>query len=161
MLTIISDACILIDIEAGGLTENMFQLPYDFAIPDTLFEEELREKHAKLLEFGLVTVSMSGALISDADKLFKENNGPSFNDILALVLAKHDGYRLLTGDKALKKLAHSLNVNVNGTIWLVEEMIRTRIISADAARIAFERMRDSHSRLPWKVIKDMLQSWES
>ncbi len=42
MLLVISDANILIDIEDGNLTSVIFRLPYEIAVPDILFELELR-----------------------------------------------------------------------------------------------------------------------
>jgi len=59
MLLIISDACVLIDIECGELTSAMFSLSCQFAVPDTLFVEELEERHAHLLQFGLISKTMT------------------------------------------------------------------------------------------------------
>lgn len=44
MLLLISDANILIDIEDGHLTPAVFRLPYVIAVPDILFELELRQQ---------------------------------------------------------------------------------------------------------------------
>ena len=52
MLLLISDANVLIDIEDGGLTGAMFSLPYQFAVPDILFYEELQKHHNHLLQCG-------------------------------------------------------------------------------------------------------------
>ncbi len=41
MLLLISDANILIDMEAGELMGKLFQLPIQFAIPDILYWEEI------------------------------------------------------------------------------------------------------------------------
>src|SRR3972149_5500331 len=49
MLLLISDANILIDMEDGNLIPVIFQLPYEIAVPDILFELELRERHSHLL----------------------------------------------------------------------------------------------------------------
>ena len=43
MQLLISDANILIDMEEGELLPQMFQLPYNFSIPDILFYEELEQ----------------------------------------------------------------------------------------------------------------------
>lgn len=48
MLLLISDANILIDMEDGNLIPVIFQLPYEIAVPDILFELELRERHSHL-----------------------------------------------------------------------------------------------------------------
>ncbi len=53
MLLLISDANILIDMEVGNLMPVIFRLPYEIAVPDILFELELRERHSHLLEAGL------------------------------------------------------------------------------------------------------------
>ncbi len=60
MLFIISDASVLIDIESAKLTRVMFSLPWQFAVPDILFVEELAERHGHLLQLGLISKTMSG-----------------------------------------------------------------------------------------------------
>lgn len=42
MLLLISDANIIIDLEAGEILGSLFALPYRFAMPDVLFEEEIK-----------------------------------------------------------------------------------------------------------------------
>lgn len=41
MLLLISDANILIDMEAGELMETFFSLPLQFAMPDIIYMEEV------------------------------------------------------------------------------------------------------------------------
>src|SRR5579864_4023374 len=142
MLLIISDASVLIDIECGELTSAMFSLPWQFAVPDILFAEELAERHGHLLRFGLISKTMSGDLVAEAYGLHQKYIKPSVNDMLALTLAKHEGCQLLTGDKALREVAKELNVEVHGTIWLVEEMLQGEKITVDVARVAFQKMKD-------------------
>lgn len=69
MLLLISDANILIDIEDGHLTPVVFQLPYAIAVPDILFELELRERHCHLLELGLQVKSLSSESVKKAESL--------------------------------------------------------------------------------------------
>ncbi|TAK76439.1 MAG: DUF3368 domain-containing protein [Gammaproteobacteria bacterium] len=156
MLLIISDASVLIDIECGELTSAMFSLSWQFAVPDTLFDEELSERHGHLSRFGLVSKTMSGDLVAEAYGLHQKYMKPSINDMLALTLAKHEGCQLLTGDKALRDAAKELNVEVHGTIWLVEQMLKDEKITVDVARISFQRMKESGSRLPWIEVEKIL-----
>ncbi len=44
MRLLISDADILIDMEAGALMETLFQLPMQFGIPDLLYYEEIEPR---------------------------------------------------------------------------------------------------------------------
>lgn len=156
MLLIISDASVLIDVECGELTNAMFSLPWQFAVPDILFVEELAERHAHLSRFGLISKTMSGDLVAEAYGLHQKYLKPSVNDMLALTLAKHEGCQLLTGDKALREAAKELNVEVHGTIWLVEQMLKGEKITVDVASVAFQQMKDSGSRLPWNEVEKIL-----
>lgn len=156
MLLIISDASVLIDIECGELTSVMFSLAWQFAVPDTLFDEELAERHGHLLRFGLISKTMSGDMVAEAYSLHQKYIKPSVNDMLALTLAKNEGCQLLTGDKALRDAAKELNVVVHGTIWLVDQMLQSEKITVDVARVAFQQMKDAGSRLPWGEVEKIL-----
>ena len=156
MLLVISDASVLIDIECGELTTAMFSLSYQFAVPDILFAEELEERHAHLLQLGLICKTMSSDLIAEAYHLHQKYLRPSVDDMLALTLAKHEDCQLLTGDKALRDAAEALHVQVHGTIWLVKQMIEDRKITIEVARVTFHRMKESGSRLPWFEVEKLL-----
>lgn len=158
MFLVISDASVLIDIECGKLTSAMFSLPWKFAVPDVLYEEELFKRHSKLLKFGLIKKTMDSELVKEAYDLRNKYLRPSVNDMLALTLAKYENCKLLTGDKALRKAAEELNVEVHGTLWLVNEMIIHKKITKDIARVSFQDMRNSGSRLPWDKIEKILLS---
>lgn len=157
MLLIISDACVLIDIEQSELTSAMFSLPYQFSVPDILYIEELAEHHSHLISYGLITKSLDSKLIMEAYQLRQKYSKPSINDLLALTLAKDEDCQLLTGDKALREIATAFAIEVHGTIWLVQEMIQHNKISTDIARIAFLRMKETGSRLPWKDIEKIFE----
>lgn len=99
---------------------------------------------------------MNGDLVSEAYTLRQQYVQTSVNDLLALTLAKHENCQLLTGDKALRQVATKFNVEVHGTLWLVDQMINQGKITVEVARVSFQRMKNSGSRLPWKEIEKML-----
>jgi len=53
MLLLISDANILIDMEAGALMDTLFRLPMQFGIPDLLYYEEIEPGSPGLEKEGL------------------------------------------------------------------------------------------------------------
>ncbi|MCF6172574.1 MAG: hypothetical protein L3J44_02140 [Campylobacteraceae bacterium] len=53
MQLLISDANIFIDLDVCGILEQMFELPFEFAVPDILYMEELEEHHGDLPRYGL------------------------------------------------------------------------------------------------------------
>jgi predicted nucleic acid-binding protein len=157
MLIIISDASVLIDIECGELTSALFSLPWQFAVPDILFAEELAERHGHLSRCGLISKTMNGELITEAYNLRHKHTKTNVNDLLALTLAKHEDCQLLTGDKALREVAQQLSVEVHGTIWLVQQMIQHKKITIEVAAVAFQRMKGLGSRLPWGEVGKILK----
>lgn len=41
MPVLVSDTSVIIDLDRGALIEDLFRLPYEFAVPDLLFAREL------------------------------------------------------------------------------------------------------------------------
>ena len=63
MLLLISDANILIDMEAGQLMEKLFQLPMQFAMPDILYWEEIEPGTPGLEVMGLKILEVRGEYV--------------------------------------------------------------------------------------------------
>ena len=160
MLLFISDANILIDIEDGNLTPAIFRLPYEIAVPDILFELELREKHSHLLLAGLKVKSLNAESMSKAEFLIQQYPRPSMMDHSALALALQEGCTLLTGDKDLRVAAKKEGVEVHGTMWIIEVLLKQKIIQNSHAKKSFDAMRVKGSRLPWGDVDKMLNRWE-
>ncbi|WP_281687308.1 PIN domain-containing protein [Pseudomonas citronellolis] len=160
MRLLISDANILIDLEEGQLLEELFHLPYQFSVPDILFAEELEAQHAHLLDRGLRLSELNSASMVYAMALTARVSGPSRNDCFALALARQERCPLLSGDQALRSAAEVENVEVKGTLWVMEELIRHQIISVAVARASYERMRANARRLPWEQALRRLEQLE-
>lgn len=150
MLLLISDANILIDMEAGELLVKLFQLPMQFAMPDILYWEEIEPGTPGLENQGLQILEVSGEYVEYAAALpAKYGADPSPNDYLALALAKQEGCPLLTGDQALKVAAQAEDVTVMGTVWLLRTMVENQLLSVDESLAALALMKEGKRRLPW------------
>lgn len=149
MQLLISDANILIDMEESELITLLFRLPYEFCVPDILYYEELEEQHAHLCDLGLTLRELSAQSLSQVKVLKGRHSGPSTNDVFALLLAQQENCPLLSGDKNLRHAAQAENVEVRGTLWLVEALVQQEIIDADQAHAAYDKMEAAGRRLPW------------
>jgi hypothetical protein len=156
---LISDANIVIDIECGGLIEYLFRLPYDFAVPDVLFEEELRPAYPSLPEQGLLVLELApdGVALAADFAVKHARSGCSRNDLLALALAIQEDAPLLTGDAGLRAASIAEGREVHGTLWLVQEIYNAGLITAHDARNAYDAMRAQGSRLPWGEVDKQLK----
>lgn len=151
MQLLISDSNIIIDLEEGGITEEFFQLPYEIAIPDILFAEELEKNHGELLERGLQIKELSAETLQDAFWIMSIYPRPSRNDCFALMLARQENCPLLTGDRDLRSAAEKEGIIVMGTIWIVEQMVTQRILTKGEAEKSYRLMKENNRRLPWET----------
>ena len=143
-------------MEVSNLTQKMFKLPYQFAVPDILYYEELEDEHENLIEYGLVMKTLSSESISYVANTLHQYPKIGFYDKLALATAKQEGCPLVTGDGALRKAGQKEAVVIFGTVWLVDELISHSIITVNEAKKAYSLMKVSGRRLPWKVIDERL-----
>ncbi len=160
---LISDANILIDIDAGGVLREMFALAYEFGVPNILYEQELKLRHPEMHELGLRSIELSADSVSNVIGLLAKyrSAGVSTNDIFALVLAQQEKTTLLTGDAKLRQVCIAEDVDVHGTLWLMGEMLAAGTVDIGRARAAYEAMRRAGSRLPWQEIEQQLKDFES
>jgi predicted nucleic acid-binding protein len=158
---LISDANILIDMETGGLLRAMFRLDATFAVPNTLFEEELREQHPDLPRLGLRMLDLAGEAVADADRMVAaySKTGASINDLLALALARQEQCPLLTGDRRLREAAEIEQIECCGTVWLIGQLLETRVIAVPRAKRAYDSMRAAGRRLPWEEAEKQLRAF--
>lgn len=160
MLLLISDANILLDMELGDLVASMFSLEYQFIVPDVLYAEELEAQHAHLLDLGLQTMPLSARGVARVLELSRLYVKPGRNDLFTIALAEEKQCSLLTGDAALRQAAESEQIDVKGTLWLIEEMIKEGKITLQVARAALRRMQDNGRRLPWAIAEQRLSALE-
>lgn len=160
MTLLISDANVLIDMETAQLLELMFRLPEQFAVPNTLYIEELAEQHGRLPGLGLSVLDIRAEFVAEAYRLAGVHKRPGFNDLLALALAKQEACAILTGDRFLREAAELEAVEVRGTLWLMERMYRARLLNIRELRIAYELMLAGDRRLPKREIELQLARFE-
>lgn len=156
MAVLVSDANIFIDMEVADLIRPMFRLDDTFATPDVLYREELEQHHPELPGLGLRIERLGGAGVVEVERLKLIYPGPSTNDLFALALAKDRRWPLLSGDGHLREVAEAENVEIHGTLWLVERMIVSGTLTLARAHVSLELMRNGGRRLPWVEFKAML-----
>ena len=156
---LISDANILIDIKVAGLINEMFQLQYEYAVPGLLFEQELKQNHTDLITKGLKLLDLETSSIGQLEELGNQYKGISRFDLMALILAKREQVPLLTGDRKLRQVCLIEEIEVRGTLWLMEQMFTEKFISVRQAEVAYQRMQDDGSRLPWDEVEKQLRKF--
>lgn len=154
MKVIVSDTSVIVDLCKVQLIEPAFALPYEFVIPNVMFEDEFLDlgnyEREDLLTSGLTVSVLSGEAVGMAVEYGSAFKRLSINDQFALALAKTtEESILLTGDMALRNAATSQSVEVRGLLWLCDQMEEHRTIAAKMLREALIALdEDEFVRLP-------------
>ncbi len=129
MAVLVSDTSIIIDLERGNLLEDLFRLPFEFAVPDLLFRNELAGALGhQLVALGLSVEELGPEELSRAIAIRREQARLSTPDTFALALAEQRAWSLLTGDGALRELAKSTGVPTHGVLWICDRFAEHDIV---------------------------------
>jgi len=157
----ILDTNVLIDLYFGSLLEMVFELPYRFATADVLLNELDTPNPSMLHELGLLTIELSGDQVQYVYELVQYHSHVSVNDLFALVSAVSSNAVLITGDKNLRQLALRHNIRFHGTLWILDEMVRSNILEPVEAGRALRKILNAGSRLPLPECQRRFREWES
>lgn len=163
MRIVISDSSCLIDLHKGGLLSAIFDLPYSFATPQPLFDEELlsipEEDKEMLVSMGVNVVVFPGEQVIQAQIYLNQNKPLALNDCFALVLAEEtENSILFTGDKRLRKLAESKDIETRGVIWAIDMLEQHTDIDTEILLAALELfLNDPLVRLPEDDLKKRIR----
>ena len=167
MRIVVSDSSCLIDLRKVSLLDAFLRLPYELLIPNTLFEEELlkftaAEKKA-LVRGGLKVVDLPGNRVLRAREIARAMPQLSIHDGFAFALAEScHGCILLTGDGALRALATERNMEVHGVLWVIDELHRHAMNTAENLLTALQLLADDPTvRLPHRELAAYIKRYGS
>ena len=128
---LVSDTSVLVDLQRGNLLSEAFRLPFQFVVPDLLYERELQDPgRGKLLALGLTVADLAAEEVAAATAYRREKPTLSLPDAFALALAASRGLTLLTGDRRLRASADDAGVTCHGLLWLFDLMFAHGIVPA-------------------------------
>ena len=146
MKVLVSDSSILIEFSKRGLLSRMFQLDFEFAVPDLLFHEELIDlgsySRRDLLGLGLRVEPLDSESVEMAIAYQSERPALSLVDSFALALASHQGWNLLTEDRTMRSVADSKGITHTGALWVIDSMLDAGISSVPQTVAVLEAMRN-------------------
>lgn len=141
MPILVSDTSVLIDLERAALLEEMFLLPFEFAVPDLLYRNELAgELGDRLAQLGLRIEELTPVELRRATIVNRQYGQLSVPDTFAFAIAESRKWGLLTGDGTLRELAFAENINMHGVLWLFDQL-------ADGNHVGLERLQRGLSDL--------------
>lgn len=160
-MVVVSDTSVLLDLERGSLLTAAFRLSCAFAVPDLLFERELKYRDGDgLRERGLKVETLDGDGVALALAYHRANRRLSLPDTFALALAKTSGWMLLTGDARLRQVAEREGVDCHGALWLLDRLLEEAVVSRKRLSTGLEAIiGHPRCRLPKAEVRARLATW--
>lgn len=122
MAVLVSDTSVIIDLDRGSLLEDLFRLPFEFAVPDLLYRRELQgDLGDRLRALGLRVEELTPAELARATVIGRERKVLSAPDTFAYALAELRQWPLLTGDGGLRRLAEEQQIAFHGVLWICDQ----------------------------------------
>ena len=166
MKIVINDANLLFDMLDCDLVIDFCQLPYQMFVTDAVlgeFDDETLSGYKDVLEKDLLRVHRLS--VEDVKKVHALQRAHSkaltFPDYSCLFLAKEMSAILLTGDKALRRAAQANRLRVHGTLWVMDELLKAKIIDHEKAYQKLSFLMQINKRLPRIESKNRLKAWFS
>jgi predicted nucleic acid-binding protein len=158
---LVSDASILIELAKWSLLQALFALPFEFAVPDALYEDELIDlgdlDREQLKGLGLRVESLDPVGMARAVAYQTARPKFTFHDCLAVTLAVTNDWPLLTGDRRMRALAEEEHLEVHGVPWIIVRFAEHRIVDRPTLANALRGMlEDPRTRLPQAEINKRL-----
>lgn len=162
----VKDANILIDVELMGLYDLWLQLPYETVTTSLVVKELVTGGHKQAL--GYIRAEMIREEVLDTFEFVEQlekyaGTGLSDPDISVIYLAQRDEALLLSGDKLVRNMAQVEEIEVHGTIWIMDQLVEAGIlcsmIAAEKLECLVNLSGDEERFLPRHICKQRIQSW--
>lgn len=160
---VVSDTNIFIDLINVGILDMFFQLPWEIHTTDMVISEFKNEEQKRtVLGYKKLVIKQYDSEelreLVDFNNLY---NAVSIYDCSVWLYARKNSYVLLSGDGHLRKLAITDGVEVRGTIYVIEQLVKNAIITASDAADALEKLRITNNRQPLEEIDERIKQLRS
>lgn len=143
MQYISSDTSVWIDYIMINLLELPFRLPCVFCMSSDAIRDELLSPpnfREQLVSFGLLSLDLDDAELQLVIEYGRKYPQLSVYDRIALAIARNRKFELLSGDGHLRKAATKENVEVHGTLWILDQLLSQSLITDIEYDIALQRL---------------------
>lgn len=160
----VQDANVLIDLELAGLFDLWFQIGIETHTTNLIRLELEKGRHDQALAyFGSGQVREHGLSFDElieVGRLEQEVGSKArFNDCSVLFLARKLNARLLSCDKALRQAAQARQIEVHGTLWIMDQLVDRKVMAPAIAVAKLEHLLSLGRFLPKVECQARLKKW--
>jgi predicted nucleic acid-binding protein len=162
MRLIITDVSVLFDLYHLKVIPEFFALDMEICTTLFVYNEIVQLEQIEAFEMFKRTQKLTVLDVLPDEEVhilnFKlKRNLKSMPDKTMLWKALQLKCPLLTCDDKLRKEARDHGIEVHGSIWVLEELLRQNIISASKVMVLFELLKTINTRLPFGEIDKIIK----
>jgi len=156
------DANILFDFAEGDIFDVLFLLPFDFHTSD-IVANEISESYSdkQLTGLGLEILDLDEFEVLEIFTMKQEHIELSVEDVSVYFLSRKHNMMIISNDGPLRELADRSRIEYHGTLWLLEEIVRSKILPPQDAAVALRSMLKNKRWLPRSECERLIKKWES
>jgi len=162
MRLIITDSSVFFDIIKIQALPEFFALDFeicttDFVINEILESEQREQIKIFIRSHQLNVFDLSEQEIDEISNFKTKRFFKTLIDKTVLWKAKQLKCPLLTGDAKLRSEAIEQGVMVHGSLWVIQIMVESKVITVNAGIEFLEKLRISNDRLPLDEIEKLIK----
>ncbi|MDE6279461.1 MAG: hypothetical protein K2M05_05760 [Paramuribaculum sp.] len=165
MEIVVSDTNIFIDLYSIGMLDALCALPYDVRTVDFVIAELTDPNQAAAISELIANekIKVENFDSDELEDIIVEYSTVSGNlsvpDCSVCYYARKHFATLLTGDRRLRKYAEASNVTVKGVLFVFDELVACKVISAEYAAMKLRELLGINVRLPRSEIEKRIDRW--
>lgn len=165
MKLIITDSSVFFDILKIKALPEFFALDFEICTTDFVKEEILESDQREQIEMFIRSHQLTVFELSEHEIELIENFKTirffkTLIDKSVLWKAKQLNCPLLTGDAKLRSEAIEHGVTVHGSLWIIQIMVESEVITANAGVVFLEKLKKSNDRLPLDEIEKLINKFK-
>jgi len=153
MKIVITDTNILFDVIKIGALPEFFSLDYEICTTVFVMHEILPSPQKELIETfirakKLIVYDFSAEEIEEVQNFNTGRDLKRFTDKTVIWKSLQLNCPMLTVDQRMREVAEKMNIEVHGSIWIIDELVTKTFISSEKAILLLEQLLLTNSRLP-------------
>lgn len=166
-IIVVKDSNLFIDLELMGMTHLWLQLPYRTVTTSLVVNELEIGEHS--LSLSMINNGQIEEYVVGSFELFDliesyNHLELSETDLSVLLAAESYGGMILSGDGALRKVASEREIEVHGTLWVLEELIKadkiTSLMAAERLEYLLNLTGVNRRFLPKNLCAARIEYWQ-
>jgi predicted nucleic acid-binding protein len=165
MKIVITDTNILFDVIKIGALPEFFSLDYEICTTVFVMQEILPSPQKEMVETfirakKLIVYDFSAEEIEEVQNFNTGRDLKRFTDKTVIWKSLQLNCPMLTGYQRMREVAEKMNIEVHGSIWIIDELVTKTLISSEKAILLLEQLLLTNSRLPRDEIEKRINKYD-